>query len=150
MVMSSYTVLALGRDYRWCNNVAGDQRDNLCNDKRWCCAPEINGNMANACPFSGGVTCPDFPQITSVNDLQPDTDFLWLFWPNVIYLFADIAIVMFFLGIFCVAPFPKQKAHIIPKASAPPLEKDEEKDEEKIGVTRRIIQSAALKYTKPE
>lgn len=155
-VMSSYTVLALGRDYRMCNSVSGDQRDNLCNDKRWCCAPEINANMANACPFSGGVTCPDFPDINSAADLQIDTDFLWLFWPNVIYLLADIAIVLFFLGIFCVAPFPKKKSPNTPlrgagtTPSAPPLSKEEEDDEEKMSVTRKIIQTSALKYTKPE
>lgn len=170
MVMSSYTVITLGRDYRYCNSVAGDQRDNLCNDKRWCCAPEVNINEAHGCPFAGGVTCADVPEIASVNDLSPDTDFLWLFWPNVIYLFADIAIVLFFLGVFCVAPFPsgkKQRRIISP--SAPPLDSEEQEDEERFvkkpplatvipqqegtssSISHRIHQAtAALKYTKPE
>lgn len=168
--MSSYTVITLGRDYRYCNSVAGDQRDNLCNDKRWCCAPEVNINEAHGCPFAGGVTCADVPEIASVNDLSPDTDFLWLFWPNVIYLFADIAIVLFFLGVFCVAPFPsgkKQRRIISP--SAPPLDSEEQEDEERFvkkpplatvipqqegtssSISHRIHQAtAALKYTKPE
>lgn len=172
--MSSYTVITLGRDYRYCNSVAGDQRDNLCNDKRWCCAPEVNINEAHGCPFAGGVTCADVPAIASVNDLSPDTDFLWLFWPNVIYLFADMLIVLFFLGIFCVAPFPsrteRKNIRSGPKASAPPLDSDErEEDEENFvkkpppatvipqqegassSISHRIHQAtAALKYTKPE
>lgn len=155
-VMSSYTVIALARDYKLCNNPSGDQRDNLCNSKLWCCAPEVNANAANACPFGGGVTCPDFPQITSVANLSPDTDFLWLFWPNFVYLLADIAIVLFFLGIFCVAPFPnKNSKQRGPIPSAPP--KDDEEEFEKQpppppsqseGLSKRI--PSVLKYTKPE
>lgn len=151
VVTSSYIVITLGKDYRYCNSAAGDQRDNLCNDKRWCCVPEVNNNLANACPIVGGVTCPDVPGVASVNDLHPDTDFLWVFWPNFVYLLADICIVMFFLGIFCVAPFPQKKG---PKPSAPPLYDEAEeqfvKKPPQAPETSSLSQRMQLKYTKPE
>jgi len=161
-VMSCYIVLALGRDYASCNNPSGDQRDNLCNDLRWCCAPEVNQNAANACPFMSLTGCADFPAITSVQSLNPNVDFLWLFWTNFVYLIADILIVAFFVGMFCVAPFPQRK-----KPSAPQLDQDEEakfdvknqrpfkadsNQEESAPaasqISRRVL--STLKYTKPE
>lgn len=177
MVMSSYVIITLGRDYRFCNSPMPDQRDNLCNDKRWCCAPEVNAHEASGCPFAGGVGCeaspatpttPFIPAINSLNDLRTDTDFLWLFWPNFVYLLADICIVSFFLGIFCVAPFPQKRSDQGPRASAPPLDEERDDDEENFvkkppppsipqqeasssSISHRIIQAtAALKYTKPE
>jgi hypothetical protein len=144
LVMSSYTVLTLARDYKSCNNPSGDQRDNLCNDKRWCCAPEVNSNTANACPFSGGVVCPDIPEISSVNDLRPDLDFLWLFWTNFVYWVADTFIVLFFLGMFCVAPFPAaphSRSHTTNAIINASLN---------IEAQAQAKRSAHLKYTKPE
>jgi hypothetical protein len=171
-VMSFYSVITLGRDYASCNNPSGDQRDNLCNDKLWCCVPEVNKNAANACPFVSVTGCADFPNITSVRNLNPDIDFLWLFWTNFVYLIADALIVAFFVGMFCVAPFSqKRKQSVPPQPSAPPLDEDErEKFDLKNSkrekqsyvpdpnqpqvapaaslISRNVL--ATLKYTKPE
>lgn len=156
VVGDAYSFIVLTGSFIRCNQV--DQRDNLCNDARWCCAPDVNGEAANACPITPGATCADHPTILSHNDLSPYGWFVGLWVVNTLYFLADILVVAFFLGMFCIAPFPERIPRGGPKASAPPLEGND--DEERGGpakqdpkretssVTHRI--QSTLKYTKPE
>jgi len=96
-----YVFIVLGKDYQTCNNY--DARGNICNDKAWCCAPQVNSIGSNACPISAGGTCVSRP-ITTLEELSPDADFVWLFATNVAYFGADILVIVFFLVTSFCAP----------------------------------------------
>jgi len=94
-------IVGLGDQYGKCNQPG--QKDNLCNDPLYCCAPEIYGASSNGCPNSvacAGLTTP----VTSVSQLGVSIDFLWLFWVNFAYLFIDILIMFFFGAVFGCCP----------------------------------------------
>ena len=101
-------VALLGSDYASCNTT----KDNLCNDKRWCCV--YFSDPANQCPNPTpcvGVTA---------SDLVPSTEFLWMFWT----LVAVGALNFFFLLVLIIYWFsPAPRVVEIPK------EKEEEDEE---------------------
>lgn len=158
VVGDAYSFIVLTGSFIRCNQV--DQRDNLCNDKRWCCAPDVNGHASNACPVTPGATCADYPGITSHADLSPGGWFVALWTVNLLYFLADIAVVAFFLGIFCISPFPEKRSAAPRRGaapSAPPLDKDDDESgtlvppapkNETQSMSHRI--QSSLKYTKPE
>jgi hypothetical protein len=153
-VCDFYVFIVLGKDYQTCNNY--DARGNICNDKAWCCAPQVNALGSNACPISPGGTCASHP-IASLSELSPDIDFVWLFATNVAYLAADILVIVFFLVVSFCAPssFRQQQSNVseydeVPfeaqKPTAPPLE--ETKGALPLGLVQRM--QSTLRHSKPE
>jgi hypothetical protein len=116
-------IVGLGSQYGSCN--ANGARDNLCNDARWCCAPEIYSAASNGCFNTGPCT----PPIASISALAPNPDFLWLFWVNFTFLFLDIAIMLFFGLAFAFCPV---------YSTLEAKEQEEEKEEEE-GETAKPI-----------
>jgi hypothetical protein len=157
VVGDAYAFIVLSGSFIRCNQV--DQRDNLCNDARWCCAPDVNAQASNACPVTPGSMCADHPGITSNADLSPSGWFMALYVVHLVYFLADVLVVCFFLGMFCIAPFPEKRNRggTAVKPSAPSLD-DEERGggvvvtpsapQQQPGMSHRI--QATLKYTKPE
>lgn len=151
LVGDAFSFIVLTGSYIQCNR--NDARNNLCNDARWCCAPDVNAQASNGCPVTPGVQCADWPQIVSSANLSPSGWFVALYIVNLLYFVVDLLIVIFFLGMFCAAPFPDRKYG--PKPSAPTLDEEQEDIEERSsatkketsGLSHRMIQS---KYTKPE
>jgi hypothetical protein len=118
VILDACTVIVLGASYNRCNT----ERDNLCNDLRWCFVPSIHAIATNGCPYTGPDFIHDAPTVLTVNDLYPNPDFLWLFYVNLFYLLLDVLFVFFFAGVFCVMPFPvkpRRSATNQPKPSAP-------------------------------
>lgn len=77
---------ALSASYANCNRQ--NQHGNICNDRRYCCPPEIYSNLANKCPN----TLPCDPPVT-VDDLRPNLDFQGLFWLNFILIVFQAAFI---------------------------------------------------------
>lgn len=96
VVIDGVVIMALGHSYSGCNQPG--QLDNICNDNLYCCLPSINGDPSNGCPFSG--VCPSKPTTA----LSPNSDFLWLFYTNLVYMLADAAILIFFAVMFAIFP----------------------------------------------
>lgn len=138
-----YVFIVLGKDYQTCNNY--DARGNICNDKAWCCAPQVNSVGSNACPISAGGTCVSRP-ITALEELSPDADFVWLFATNVAYFGADILVIVFFLVTsFCAPSSFKNNQQEKQKST-----EGEEKYESIIstGLMQRL--QSVMKHSKPE
>lgn len=71
--------------YASCNGLT--QVDNPCNDYRWCCAPEVYTNPANACDNSSPCTTPGH---TVLSALAPNQDFVALFWVSFVFILFDL------------------------------------------------------------
>lgn len=69
--------------YNKCNGIGSV--DNPCNDKRWCCVPDVFMDPGNLCHNT--VSC---TPLVFLPDLRPDTDFLWLFWTSFVFILADV------------------------------------------------------------
>jgi len=156
-VCDCYVFIVLGTDFQTCNNY--DARGNICNDKAWCCAPQVNSVGSNACPITPGATCATRP-ITSLSELSPDIDFVWLFATNVAYLVADVLVIVFFLVISFCAPSSfrstnqkedydyEQPPGESQKPTAPPQEDVNLKSAIPVGLVQRL--QSTLRHSKPE
>ena len=104
---------ALSGSYAHCNGQ--NQYGNICNDRLYCCPPEIHNNVANRCPN----TLPCDPPKT-LEDLNPNSDFLGLYWLN----FILFVMQMVFIGmtIWVIYYKPKKQEE----------EEEEEEEEEKM------------------
>jgi len=87
VIVDVLVLIALGTDYGGCNGQ--NEFGNLCNAPLWCCVPEIYGNPANMCLNSVGCT----PAV-ALEDLRPNTDFLWLFWVTFVFVVFDVVLLM--------------------------------------------------------
>jgi hypothetical protein len=87
MDLMGFTLLA--GYYNKCNGIGAV--DNPCNDKRWCCAPEIYSDVGNLCHNTIGCS----PAV-ALTDMRPNADFLWLFWTGFAFIIGDL--------IFLIAP----------------------------------------------
>lgn len=157
----SYVLIVLGNDYQTCNNY--DARGNICNDKAWCCAPQVNSVGSNACPISAGGTCASRP-ITGLEQLSADPDFVWLFATNVAYFVADTLVIVFFIVVSFCYPSSFRSANKedeeesnlrrkTPSPSAPPPESsDEDKILTKSSLPMGLVQrlQPLSKHSKPE
>jgi hypothetical protein len=85
------------------------QVDNPCNSRTWCCVPEIYMNAENLCnqgpypcPCPDDITnvlnCPVYP--TSISQLNPDVDFLWIYFVNLFYTIVDAGMFGFYIYSF--------------------------------------------------
>ena len=90
-------IVGLGSQYGSCN--MSNQPNNICNDPRWCCALEIYSVPSNNCFNNFACTPP-----VALSQLQPNTDFLFLFWTNFAIMMVDILIVLFFSIVFAFCP----------------------------------------------
>jgi hypothetical protein len=98
-------VVGLAEQYGKCNQ--GGQHGNLCNDPRWCCSPAIFTVTSNGC--FNTVPCPDYPS----PKLVPNTDFLWIFWSNFFFFFADLLLMLYFgLVFFCCPVYGLRKTDV--------------------------------------
>ena len=86
-------VIALGMEKSHCNGQ--NQKGNLCNDLLWCCIPDIYNNPQNGCP-PGPCTASNPPIVlpTTLDDLQEDTYFVWLFWSHVGLTIASLLMLL--------------------------------------------------------
>jgi hypothetical protein len=109
--LSLVTLAALSGAYAHCNGQ--NQFGNVCNDRKWCCVPEIYSNLANKCPN----TLPCDPPVT-LDDLRANSDFLGLYWMHFILLVFQA----FFVGLTVYVIY-KQQYH-------PPAKETEEEMEE--------------------
>lgn len=80
-------ILALSISYGYCNK--DFQVGNLCNSYFWCCVLEIYTNSNNQCPNVLPCALP-----LSLNQLDPNPDFLGLFWTNIVLVFFQIVFLI--------------------------------------------------------
>jgi hypothetical protein len=73
MIFWFFTYTVLSDQYAHCNGQG--QFGNLCNSKKLCCVHEILVNPANHCP-----TAIDCPTPVLLEDVEPDAQFMWLYW----------------------------------------------------------------------
>lgn len=86
-----------------CNGV--DQVDNPCNDLMWCCVPEVYTNPTNLC--SNTIACAPLtgdgvPTPTSLSQLKPNTDFIWMFSVTVCFMAFDVFFLLLPIGLWLV------------------------------------------------
>lgn len=110
-LLSLVTLAALSGQYAHCNGQ--NQFGNVCNDRKWCCVPEIFSNLANKCPN----TLPCDPPVTQ-DDLRANSDFLGLYWLNFILLVLQAV----FIGLTIWVLYKKEDQ---------PTEEKEEEEEQK-------------------
>lgn len=88
LIISVFVVAMLGSLSGNCNGQ--NQAGNICNDLRWCCAPEIYTNPANLCQPTGA--CPATP--VTLHDLSSNVDFRWLFAVSIIFMLLNIVLLI--------------------------------------------------------
>ncbi len=94
-------LVGLGEQYNRCNQ--SGQPDNICKDGRWCAAPEIYTVSDNHC-YNYNVPYLDPYDTVTQAILEPNADFLWLFYTSVVYFFLNVGFVVFFGLVFCMCP----------------------------------------------
>lgn len=75
-----------------CNSSEPGNQGNPCNAPNWCCAPEVFTNSANGC--RNASPCIPGYAVTSVSQLGKNSDFLWRFSLNVIFVACGIVLVV--------------------------------------------------------
>jgi len=86
-----------------CNGV--DQVDNPCNDLLWCCVPSVFANPSNLC--SNTIACAPLtgsgaPTPTSLDQLKPNTDFIWMFSVSTVFMVFDAFFLLLPIGLWLV------------------------------------------------
>ena len=90
VILQLFTVVIFSGAYVECNN--DHQAGNPCNDKRWCCAPEVHAVPGNKCP--NYTPCPGGP--FNRQELHPDPDFVWIYWFNIWFLVVHILLGLWY------------------------------------------------------
>lgn len=80
-------LFGLSTDYAGCNG--NNQYGNLCNSLDWCCVETVYSQPYNGCP---NVLPCDVPRIQE--DLNPNPDFLGLYWTGFILWFFDVVFII--------------------------------------------------------
>lgn len=75
-----------------CNGSANGNFNNPCNSNNWCCDARIYTNAAHHCRPT--APCPA-PQAQTLEQMRPNSDFLWLFALNVV----SVAFGLYFLAL---------------------------------------------------
>ena len=97
VIIDVVVMVGLGTQYAGCN--MNGEPGNICNDPRYCCALEIYTVTSNGCFNNFACTPP-----VTLSELQPNADFLWLFWTNFTFLIVDMLIFLFFSLSFMYCP----------------------------------------------
>lgn len=110
---------ALLASYVHCNGQ--NEHGNPCNDRKYCCVPEIYANPINRCPN----TLPCDPPVL-VEELCPNADFLGLFWVNtLLMLFFQVGfIVMAIMNNRRDGEYEEEEDEVTPDASLPAKEEE--------------------------
>lgn len=100
VLLDIFSFVVLAAQYGSCNH--DNQPNNLCNSLLYCCVPQIFMNSNNMCP--NAAPCPatvDLPNPPStLADLSPNSDFLWLFWTQFIFILFDLVWIMLIVGLW--------------------------------------------------
>jgi hypothetical protein len=97
LLMTLLGIMGMGQMYSECN--AQLQYGNLCNDLNWCCVNEIFANPLNGCPNVLPCAIPK-----TLNTLNPNQDFLGLFWLNFVLFLFQCGMLVFLMYSWSKSP----------------------------------------------